>query len=257
MKNLATFLFAIFFTFSQVAFIPQEANAGRIGSAFKAYKSFSMPKARVSVPRTTYRAPARAWKPTRTTVSYKPSRIAAKPAMPKATIKLGNKTVSGKQAVTIKSNQARAKKYASLYNKPAKNVKFPANTKNLKIDKKAAAKLNKDVKKTAKLIKKADKKFGEKKSNGRTGKQAKLREIANDPKASSADRGWIKQEMNSIKRGQRKTIRNPRGKDLAHDRGREAAKGYGYEHSKLKDRDLHRLQHKYDNFGLKNKQLPL
>ncbi|MCH4829757.1 polymorphic toxin type 8 domain-containing protein, partial [Flavobacterium columnare] len=31
-----------------------------------------------------------------------------------------------------------------------------------------------------------------------------------------------------IERGNRKSIRNPPGKDLAHERGREAAKGYSY-----------------------------
>lgn len=91
---------------------------------------------------------------------------------------------------------------------------------------------------------------------GRSGKQARLRELSNDDKLGSADRGWIKQEQNSIERGQRKSIRNPPGKDLAHERGREAAKGYGYGHSNLQDRDLHRLQHKYDNFGRKNKERP-
>ncbi|MDX3775641.1 polymorphic toxin type 8 domain-containing protein [Chromatiaceae bacterium AAb-1] len=94
------------------------------------------------------------------------------------------------------------------------------------------------------------------KSLGRTGKQERLRELVDNDKLGSADRGWLKQEMNSIERGQRKTIRNPPGKDLAHERGREAAKGYGYEHSNLQDRDLHRLQHKYDNFGKKNKERP-
>lgn len=64
--------------------------------------------------------------------------------------------------------------------------------------------------------------------------------------------------MNAIDRGKRKpgTIRNPPGKDLAHERGREAAKGYSYEHSKLQDRDLHRLQHKHDDFGRANKERP-
>lgn len=50
--------------------------------------------------------------------------------------------------------------------------------------------------------------------------------------------------MNSVERGQRASIRNPPGKDLAHKHGREAAKGYDYSHSNLQDRDLHRLQHK-------------
>ncbi|PLK42112.1 polymorphic toxin type 8 domain-containing protein [Emticicia sp. TH156] len=92
---------------------------------------------------------------------------------------------------------------------------------------------------------------------GRSGKQERLKEIANDPKASSADRGWIKQDMNEIAKGKRENIRNPPGKDLAHERGREAAKGYSYEHSNLQDRDLHRQQHKHDNYGRKNKERPL
>lgn len=80
--------------------------------------------------------------------------------------------------------------------------------------------------------------------------------MADDPKLGKADKGWIEQEQNSIARGNRKTIRNPPGKDLAHERGREATKGYGYEHSNLQDRKLHRLQLKYDNFGRKNKERP-
>ena len=34
----------------------------------------------------------------------------------------------------------------------------------------------------------------------------------------------------------------------------EAAKGFGYEHSNLQLASLHRLQHKYDNFGRLNKK---
>ena len=40
-------------------------------------------------------------------------------------------------------------------------------------------------------------------AGGRAGRQVRLRELADDPNVSSADRGWIKQEMNSIERGQR------------------------------------------------------
>ncbi|WP_444626862.1 polymorphic toxin type 8 domain-containing protein [Flavobacterium columnare] len=94
-------------------------------------------------------------------------------------------------------------------------------------------------------------------SAGRKGKQEKLRQLANDPKESKANKGWIKQEMNQIDRGKRKNIRNPPGKDLAHERGREAAKGYSYEHSKLQNRTDHRNQHKYDNGGRKNKERPV
>lgn len=87
--------------------------------------------------------------------------------------------------------------------------------------------------------------------NGRTGKQKRLKEIMNNNKEASKFRGWIKQEVNQIKRGKRKNIRNPIGYDLAHKRGKEARKGYGYEHSNLLDKKLHKLQHKFDNFGKK------
>jgi hypothetical protein len=92
---------------------------------------------------------------------------------------------------------------------------------------------------------------------GRQGRQERLRQAGEDDKESNANKGWIKQEENAIERGQRKTIRNPPGKELAHERGREAAKGYDYKHTKLQDKDLHRLQHKYDNFGRKNKDRPI
>lgn len=95
------------------------------------------------------------------------------------------------------------------------------------------------------------------KNAGRAGKQARLRELAGDPKLGSADRGWLRQEMNSIQRGQRSNIRNPPGKDLAHERGREAAKGYGYNYSNLQERYLHRLQHRFDDFGRANAERPV
>ncbi|MFP1787789.1 polymorphic toxin type 8 domain-containing protein, partial [Lonsdalea quercina] len=90
-------------------------------------------------------------------------------------------------------------------------------------------------------------------SVGRAGKQARLKELANDPKQPSHVRGWIKQEQNSIARGQRTNIRNPPGYQLAHWRGYEASKGYGYEYSDPQHTDLHRRQHKYDGHGRKNK----
>lgn len=83
---------------------------------------------------------------------------------------------------------------------------------------------------------------------GRAGKQARLRELANDPLVSSADRGWIRQEMNSIVRGQRRNIRVPFGKVLAHRRGFEARSGYSYRFSDLQDVGLHKLQHKYEGY---------
>lgn len=92
---------------------------------------------------------------------------------------------------------------------------------------------------------------------GRGGRQSRLRDLANDPRLGAADRGWLQQEINAISRGQRASIRNPPGKDLAHERGREAAKGYDYNQSNLQDRDLHKLQHKYDDFGRANAERPL
>ena len=94
-------------------------------------------------------------------------------------------------------------------------------------------------------------------SAGRVGKQERLKQLSNDPKLGKADKGWIKSEMNQISNGNRKSIRNPPGKDLAHERGREAAKGYSYEYSHLQNRKDHRNQHKYDNGGRKNKERPV
>ena len=92
-------------------------------------------------------------------------------------------------------------------------------------------------------------------NSGRTGRQARLRRLAEDPNVSSADRGWIKQEINQINRGKRANIRLPGssqgkagGKVLAHQRGKEARKGFGYEHSDLQDVYLHNLQHKHEGY---------
>lgn len=90
------------------------------------------------------------------------------------------------------------------------------------------------------------------KNSGRSGKQARLIELANDTKVGSADRGWIRNEMRHIETGNRKSIRLPgnsrnstgRGKELAHPRGQRAKDGYGYENAKLQDADLHKLEHK-------------
>lgn len=135
---------------------------------------------------------------------------------------------------------------------------------------KAVLKTNKVVQNTEKIAKmeknavKATKKVDDAKTvtkkianPGRTGKQAKLKELANDPKLGKADKGWIKQDMNEIKAGKRKNIRNPPGKDLAHERGRESAKGYSYKHSNLQNKADHKIQHKYDKNGTKNKERPV
>jgi hypothetical protein len=99
---------------------------------------------------------------------------------------------------------------------------------------------------------------------GRAGKQARLRALLSDPNVSSADRGWIQQELNSIARGQRPNIRlpgssrvrqlggrtygGPGGKVLAHRRGLEARKGFDYSNADLQDIELHMLQHRYEGY---------
>ncbi len=94
-------------------------------------------------------------------------------------------------------------------------------------------------------------------SLGRSGRQQHLRNQLNDPSVSRADKGWIKSEIRQIDNGNRSSVRVPPGKELAHTRGREAAKGYGYEHSKLNLSKDHRIQHRYDNYGRANKERPL
>lgn len=95
---------------------------------------------------------------------------------------------------------------------------------------------------------------------GRTGKQQRLRDLMNNDKVSSADRGWLRNEQRRIDQGEAVRLRNPRntgqssrgGTELAHPRGQEAAKGNGYENAYLQDADLHRLQHKHDKYGRLN-----
>lgn len=88
---------------------------------------------------------------------------------------------------------------------------------------------------------------------GRQGRQKRLKDLARDAKLGASDKGWLKQELNQISRRKRTDLRNPPGTDLAHKRGFEAAKGYDYRHSQLQGRDLHKLQHKFDALGRKNK----
>jgi hypothetical protein len=85
-------------------------------------------------------------------------------------------------------------------------------------------------------------------ASGRSGKQARLRELGADDKVGSADRGWILQEQNAIERGKRTTTRVPPGKNLAHRRGFEAKNGFGYKHSDLQDIANHKLQHKHEGY---------
>jgi hypothetical protein len=84
---------------------------------------------------------------------------------------------------------------------------------------------------------------------GRGGKQARLRELANDDKQSSAFRGWICQEINAMARdrAQRPGIRVPPGTELAHRRGYEARKGYDYSNSDLCWSADHKNQHSVES----------
>jgi RHS repeat-associated protein len=85
-------------------------------------------------------------------------------------------------------------------------------------------------------------------------REQRLHDLVDDPKVSSADRGWIRQEMNEVARGKKRHLRNPPGRQLAHERGRESAKGWGYEHSHLQNRKDHMTQHKFDNWGRSNNE---
>lgn len=158
----------------------------------------------------------------------------------------------------------------SLVTKTKTVVKIVTITDKANDTKKAVQKTNKVANATETLVKqqknavKATSKVDDAKTvtkkianPGRTGKQAKLKELSNDPKLGKADKGWIKQDMNEIKAGKRKNIRNPPGKDLAHERGRESAKGYSYKHSNLQNKADHKIQHKYDKNGTKNKERPV
>jgi len=85
-------------------------------------------------------------------------------------------------------------------------------------------------------------------SAGRSGKQARLKELGQDPKVGRDLRGWIQQEENAIARGTRRTRRVPPGHVLAHRRGFPAKGGFGYGHSDLQEIDLHKLQHKIEGY---------
>ena len=65
-------------------------------------------------------------------------------------------------------------------------------------------------------------------------------------------RGWFVQQYNRGVPFSKMTI--PPGYDRAHFRGYESAKGYDYSYSELNMRANHELQHKYDDYGAKNKE---
>ncbi len=102
-------------------------------------------------------------------------------------------------------------------------------------------------------------------NTGRSGKQARLKEMMNDPKVSSADRGWLKNDARHIKTGNKNNLRIPRngrkspgrkkvdkGYELAHPNDAPASSGQSYKGSKLKNHADHKVetkihQHRYRN----------
>ncbi len=90
---------------------------------------------------------------------------------------------------------------------------------------------------------------------GRAGKQARLRQMMNDPKASSADRGWLRNDARHIKTGNKSGLRVPRngrispgrkaqdkGYELAHSHDSPASQGNSYAGSKLKNYADHKVE---------------
>ena len=62
-------------------------------------------------------------------------------------------------------------------------------------------------------------------------------------------------DLAEIKHEKHSYINTSKGKVLAHPRGKEAAKGYSYKESQLQLENNHKLQHKYDNNGKRNKDM--
>ncbi|WP_344812262.1 polymorphic toxin type 8 domain-containing protein, partial [Chitinophaga oryziterrae] len=93
-------------------------------------------------------------------------------------------------------------------------------------------------------------------AKGREGKQQRLKELANDPNQSSANRGWLKNEMRHVENGNRQTLRLPgnsrnsktRGYELAHPHGKRAKDGNSYQDAKLQTAELHKLEHKVHGY---------
>ena len=78
-------------------------------------------------------------------------------------------------------------------------------------------------------------------------REARLRELANDPNLSAADRGWIENQVKQAERPNQPipTVKNPPGTDLRHPPGRANAQGFDYKETELQTRELHRRQHRY------------
>jgi len=76
-------------------------------------------------------------------------------------------------------------------------------------------------------------------------REGRLRQLVDDANVSSTDRGWIRNEIRQVQSGNRRSIRNPPGKDLRHPAGRARAQGYDYSETLLQYRASHRSQHRY------------
>lgn len=92
--------------------------------------------------------------------------------------------------------------------------------------------------------------FGLVRSNA--GKSILHRRLINDEKLAKHIRGWFKQQYNQGVSFSKMIL--PPGYDRSHFRGYESAKGYDYRYSELNLKSNHELQHKYDNYGAKNKK---
>jgi hypothetical protein len=53
---------------------------------------------------------------------------------------------------------------------------------------------------------------------GKQSRNQRLKDLVNDDKVSSADQGWIKQEMNEVAAGKKGHLRNPSVNYFAHER---------------------------------------
>lgn len=190
-------------------------------------------------------------KPLRVTpkVNYGTGPSGLKPSLPRLNqiykappVKFGNTTVYGQRAAAITRNQARA------------SVSFPKRTANIKVDQVAVNKFSRSVKQTGKLVKKNSTGSVITKT-GRSGKQQRLKEIMNNDKVGSADRGWLKNDARHVKIGNKSGLRVPRngrkspgrkstdkGYELAHPHDKPASRGNPYNGSKLKNYADHKVE---------------
>lgn len=101
---------------------------------------------------------------------------------------------------------------------------------------------------------------------GRGGKQARLREMMNDPKISSADRGWLKNDACHMQTGNKNAMRVPRngrkspgrksqdkGYEMAHPSTKPASQGNSYNGAKLKNYADHKTEMRIHNHRYRNR----